>query len=243
MYRARQDWLWFGVRRVWSTWVAIYGVESHTFRRKFRFLFSAPYASTTRFEEGFFSLKTMERKINYKRLTAEPAPEGFICMCACTEPDKTGFGSVCVEYGRPKWPNTMLNHTHSEECFVFYFLAPYAPTARYEEAFFSLGNNEKKGSLRSRASWLHRWPGPPLCTLWASKNPSGDIEQCRTARKVSTTSQLGAPNGVLHCSMSPQMIFSKPTLWKEGVPATCVRERVKSVWGLSGNNYTLYVVP
>ena len=101
--------------------MANYGVESHTFRRKFRFLFSAPYAPTTRYEEAFFSLKTMERKINYKRLTAEPAPEGFISMCACTEPDKTGFGSVCVEYGRPKWPNTMLNHTHSEECFVFYF--------------------------------------------------------------------------------------------------------------------------
>ena len=34
-------------------------------------------------------------------------------MCACTEPVRTGFGAVCVEYGRPKWPITMLNHTHT----------------------------------------------------------------------------------------------------------------------------------
>ena len=34
-------------------------------------------------------------------------------MCACTEPVKTGIGAVCVEYGRPKWPTTMLNHTQT----------------------------------------------------------------------------------------------------------------------------------
>ena len=41
----------------------------------------------------------------------------------------------------------MLNHTHlpgTEECFVFLFLAPYARTTRYEEAFFSLENQGKK---------------------------------------------------------------------------------------------------
>ena len=54
-------------------------------------------------------------------------------MRACTEPVRTGIGAVCVEYGRPKWPITMLNHT--EKCFVFYFLAPYARTTRYEDAF------------------------------------------------------------------------------------------------------------
>ena len=32
-------------------------------------------------------------------------------MCACTEPVRTGIGVVCVEYGRPKWPIMMLNHT------------------------------------------------------------------------------------------------------------------------------------
>ena len=80
-------------------------------------------------------------------------------MCACTEPVRTGIGAVCVEYGRPKWPITMLNHTHTnththipgtEKC--FFFLAPYARTTRYEEAFFSLENQGKKGPLRSRAS-------------------------------------------------------------------------------------------
>ena len=34
-------------------------------------------------------------------------------MFACTEPVRTGIGTVCVEYGRPKWPITMLNHTHT----------------------------------------------------------------------------------------------------------------------------------
>ena len=32
-------------------------------------------------------------------------------MCACTTPVRTGIGAVCVEYGRPTWPITMLNHT------------------------------------------------------------------------------------------------------------------------------------
>ena len=81
-------------------------------------------------------------------------------MCACTEPVRTGIGDVCVEYGRPNWPTTMLNHTHIPEShtypwyrimFGFLFLAPYARTTRYEEAFFSLENQGKQGSLRSRA--------------------------------------------------------------------------------------------
>ena len=83
-------------------------------------------------------------------------------MCACTEPVRTGIGAVCVEYGRPKWPITMLNQSHTQSqtqtslvqnnaCF-FLFLAPYARTTRYEEAFFSLENQGKKGSLHSRAS-------------------------------------------------------------------------------------------
>ena len=45
-------------------------------------------------------------------------------MCACTEPVRTGIGAVCVEYGRPKWPIEMLNHTDipgTEKCFFFIF--------------------------------------------------------------------------------------------------------------------------
>ena len=68
-------------------------------------------------------------------------------MCACTEPVRTSIGAVCVEYGRPKWPITMLNHTHTHtpgtEVF-FFFLAPYARTTRYEEAFFPWKTKEKK---------------------------------------------------------------------------------------------------
>ena len=80
-------------------------------------------------------------------------------MCACTKPVRTGIGAVCVEYGRPKWPITMLNPTQTptqtslvQNNVWFLFLAPYARTTRYEEAFFSLENQGKKGSLRSRAS-------------------------------------------------------------------------------------------
>ena len=46
-------------------------------------------------------------------------------MCACTEPVRTGIGAVCVEYGRPKWPITMLNHTRVQNnVFVLYFWHP-----------------------------------------------------------------------------------------------------------------------
>ena len=67
-------------------------------------------------------------------------------MCACTEPVRTGIGAVCVEYGGPKWPITMLNHTHTwyRRTFSFLFLAPYARTTRYEEAFFSWKTKVKK---------------------------------------------------------------------------------------------------
>ena len=92
-------------------------------------------------------------------------------MCACTEPVRTGIGAVCVEYGRPKWPITTLNHTNkqinihgTEKCFIFYFylLAPYPGTTRYEEAFLPEGKKRPR-SLRSLglASLLHdminRW--------------------------------------------------------------------------------------
>ena len=47
--------------------------------------------------------------INSKRITAKPAREGFVSMRACTESVRTDIGAVCVVYGRPKWPITMLN--------------------------------------------------------------------------------------------------------------------------------------
>ena len=65
-------------------------------------------------------------------------------MCACTEPVRTGIGAVCVEYCRPKWPITMLNHTKKQSLvqknvFDFVFLAPYARTTPYGEAFLPKG--------------------------------------------------------------------------------------------------------
>ena len=59
-------------------------------------------------------------------------------MCACTEPVRTGIGAVCVEYGRPKW---LINQTHVQKnvLFIYLFLAPYARTTRYKEAFLPKG--------------------------------------------------------------------------------------------------------
>ena len=60
-------------------------------------------------------------------------------MCACTEPVRTGIDAVCVEYGRPK---QLINQTHVQKnviTFFFFFLAPYARTTRYEEAFLRKG--------------------------------------------------------------------------------------------------------
>ena len=55
---------------------------------------------------------------NSERLTARPAREGFVTICACREPIGTGIGTVCVERGRPMRPITMLTDTdkkHTEK--------------------------------------------------------------------------------------------------------------------------------
>ena len=76
------------------------------------------------------TLKTI--LINSKRITAKPAREGFVSMCVCTEPVKTGIGAVCVEYGRPKW---LINQTHVQKhalflFFIFGTLCSYDPLGR-----------------------------------------------------------------------------------------------------------------
>ena len=66
-------------------------------------------------------------------------------MDACTEPVRTGVGAVCVECGRPKWPITMMNHTHilSEKAEK----TPYAPRmTRYEMPVFAWKTKKKKAS-------------------------------------------------------------------------------------------------
>ena len=48
-------------------------------------------------------------------------------MCAFTEPVRTGIGAVCVEYGRPKWPITMLNHTYKHPWYRIMFVFFWHP--------------------------------------------------------------------------------------------------------------------
>ena len=89
-------------------------------------------------------------------------------MCVCTEPVRTGIGAVCVDYGRPTWPITMLNHTDipgTEKCFDFLFLAPYARTTRYEEAFCPRQKTVSVASLP--------WPCPIILNF---ENASFEIE-------------------------------------------------------------------
>ena len=65
-------------------------------------------------------------------------------MCACTEPVRTGIGAVCVEYGRPMWPITTLNHTNipgTEKCLVFYFWHPMLVRPAMKRLFFLKAKN------------------------------------------------------------------------------------------------------
>ena len=80
---------------------------------------------------------------NSERLTARPAREGFVIICACTEPIGAGIGAVCVERGWPKWPNTMFTDTkkHTEEK-----KETYTPRMTpNEEPLFSVENQKIKG--------------------------------------------------------------------------------------------------
>ena len=52
---------------------------------------------------------------NSKRLTTEPAGEGFDRVCECTEPAGTNIGAVSVGRGGQTWPKQMLNLTHEEK--------------------------------------------------------------------------------------------------------------------------------
>ena len=94
---------------------------------------------------------------NSERLTTAPAREGFVSVCACTEPAGTGIGAVCVERGRQTWPKKLSNHTHAMTPILDKETmneAPYSRATRCEEAL-ALGNPRKKGS---RASLLADQP-------------------------------------------------------------------------------------
>ena len=91
--------------------------------------------------------------INSKRLTAKPAREGFVSMCACTEPVRTGIGAVCVEYGRPKWPITMFNSTSlvHKNVLIAYFWHPMLVRPAMKRRFRL---KAKTASLLCPDSWL-----------------------------------------------------------------------------------------
>ena len=79
--------------------------------------------------------------INSKRITAKPGREGFVSMCECTKPVRTGICAVCVEYGRLKW---LINQTHvrTEKCFIlFYFWHPMLVRPAMKRLFFLKAKN------------------------------------------------------------------------------------------------------
>ena len=56
------------------------------------------------------------------------------------------LGAVCVEYGRPKWPITMLNSTNTyiqKKCFCFYFWHPMLVRPVMKRLFFPWKTKEK----------------------------------------------------------------------------------------------------
>ena len=70
-------------------------------------------------------------------------------MCACTEPVRTGIGAVCVEYGGPKRPITMLNSTDTyRKLFRFYFWHPMLVRPAMKNIFSPEGKKRPR-SLRS----------------------------------------------------------------------------------------------
>ena len=107
--------------------------------------------------------------INSKRITVKPGREGFVSMCACTEPVRTGIGAVYVEYGRPKWPITMLNHTHKQinkhtyiqkNVFVFYFWHPMLVRPGMKRLFCLKAKNGLIKMLSETQEILYERPTP-----------------------------------------------------------------------------------
>ena len=63
-------------------------------------------------------------------------------MCACTEPIRTGIGAVCVEYGRPLWPITMLNQTRVQKnVLISYFWHPMLVRRAMRRLFYLKAKN------------------------------------------------------------------------------------------------------
>ena len=103
-------------------------------------------------------------------------------MCACVEPVGTAIGAVCVEYGRPKWSITMLNHTHcTEECFVLYFWHPMLVRPVMKRLFFPWNTKEKKARFarapRDYCNYLYRAEQEIRPYRWVSKSWNRHLNQ------------------------------------------------------------------
>ena len=94
-------------------------------------------------------------------------------MCACAEPVRTGIGAVCVEYGRRKWPITMLNHTSlvQKNVFIFYFWHPMLVRPAMKRLF----------ALRRKTVSVASLPRPCLkLVLLSFRGYFGEIESEKT---------------------------------------------------------------
>ena len=86
----------------------------------------------------------------------------LVCV-PCTEPVRTGIGAVCVEYCRPKWPITMLNHTHIwithtslvQNNVWFLFLAPCMLVRPVMKRLFFPWKTKEKKARFARAPHYH----------------------------------------------------------------------------------------
>ena len=121
--------------------MANYDVESHThtwYRRMFCFLFLAPYARTTRYEEAFFHWKTKGKRACFAR-----APHDNLHDVAPVESDRELFMSVVSVFSAVD-PAKLADLQKVEFCPLFNYLrAPIsAPLPngefKYTMSYFSL---------------------------------------------------------------------------------------------------------
>ena len=80
-----------------------------------------------------------------RKQNAREGKKAHVVISDHTEPVRTGIGAVCVEYGRPRWPITMLNNTHLvQNSVLIFFWHPMIVRPVMKRLFFPWKTMEKK---------------------------------------------------------------------------------------------------
>ena len=146
VYNARPDWYWCRVRWIWSTDVANYDVESHR------------QTSLVQLSMLFKNGPGMAEKRPHCKHTFPRLARSTLNELQQKQHEKASL--VCVRVESPSglalvpWASSMVDLSGQWRCWIrdvhkkmFLFLAPYARTTRYEEAFLPKGKKRPR-SLR-----------------------------------------------------------------------------------------------